>query len=516
MTNKTRFTRIRILAGLLCAGLSQSLSAQPYFPLPTRSEQSAIATPYQLASINTSMIECPFGGTLAAIVQSDYNGIYLHVDYGNGATINSPILVESTPWGLADVTIGDDMNAPGDRYIIAISYRKQISASPLTYEIHLKRYVVDDVSGALNVNPDMDLNLGQGTDPKIDNIADENTIIGNYPAMNRLMMLYTNGANNMRILTAEMDFSGISIANGPAEYKGTDIAAVKDLGSGQVLACVSALSNNNTTLWAIEHNLSTNANTITMLDNGISSYDPRIEAFGIYDPTAGFAKWAVTASDHVRNINLYTNLTTAYTCNPWAQFNKSTQEAPVLASGIGPVYGNTSYTGNRQYSYAWAAPANNVYFAQAIDASGLPVDPDSFRVVNNSPCTMFVDPREVIAMANSANSGYGTIVAWNEGSEVRYKQLDNVYRYKPTGIGELKSLISLTVSPNPARDRVKIRTSEDVSTLSIVNSLGALVSRQAIRTGETTVDISQLAAGTYFLHISGKAGTTTRPLVVVP
>lgn len=515
-TQLHRFAGKSILACLLCTGLSQPLLAQtPNFPAPFLNEQSAIATPNNLATVNTAMIECPFGGTLAAIVQSDFNGVYLHVDYGNGTTINSPILVANTQWGMADVTIGDDNSAPGDQYIIAVTYKQIVSNNPLSYQVHLARYTVDDVQGALNVTLINDLNFGPGDDPKIDVIADENTIIGNYPAMNKLMLLFTDGSNNMRILAAGTDLSGAINMFGPTGYHGTDIAAVRDItGSGQLIACISALSNNNTTLSVIERNLTLNTTNTTLLQTNLITYNPRIEALGIYNATNPFAKWAVTTSDNIRKVMLYTNLTAPYQANPQAVFNSSTHEAPALASGIGPIYGNPSYIGNQQYTYAWAAPGSQRYFSQSLDPVGNPMNPLDFNIINNSPCYMLVDPREVVAIANCANSGSGLIAAWNEGTEIRYKQMDNLFHYRPTGIEETRSLATLSVTPNPAKDKVTIRTTQDVNSLSIINSLGAVLKRQSIKTGATLVDISDLASGTYFLHINGKDGHTTRTLVV--
>ena len=510
-----RFARAGALACLLFPGLAPTASAQNFITPNVLTESSVGVTPYHLATVNTSLIECPIGGTFGAIVYSDFDAINLYLDYGNGMVSSGPFVVENTPWGMADVAIADDINAPGDQYVVAVSYKKLV---PLTgnYEIHVSRYLVDDVSGAMNITPMVDLNFGIGDDPKLDVVADEGNIIGNYPAMNRFMLLFTSGGI-MRVLSAlASDLTAPVNMFGPANYRATDVAAVRDItgGNSDEVAYISALSNSNTQLSVVKLNLTALTQTITPVQSGLNTYNPRIEAFGIQDNFTPFARWAVTTSDNLQKIMLYTSNTLPYHCNPQAFFTGSSQEYPALASGIGPLYGNPGYIGNSQFTYAWGAPAMQRYFSQALDPVGNPISPIDFHIVNNAPSYMLSDPREVIGLSNSSNSGTDMLVAWNEGSSIRYKYMDNTFHYRPTGIEDVKSFATLTVSPNPASNQVRIRSANDISNISIMNSVGAVVYRRDIKKAETTIDVSSFAAGTYFLRINGKEGTVTKSLVI--
>ena len=505
--------RTFVLAGLLSSGFCNPASAQNFLT-PSLNEVPVGATPYHLATVNTALMECPFGGTFGAIVYSDFDGINLYLDYGNGAVISGPIPVATAQWGMADVTIADDITAPGDRYVVAVSYKK-LNAS-FTYDIYMARYLVDDLNGAMNVTLLPSSYLGVGDNPKIDVVADPTFIIGNYPAMSRLMMLYTSGVTMQVRTSVAIDLSAPVNMSGPANYTATDVAAVRDVtgGNNHQVAYICALNNTNSQLYLVKLNLNTSTQTVTLLQSGLITYNPRIEAFGIESNPSPFAKWAITTSDNIRKIMLYTSNTLPYYSNPQAFFNTSSQEYPALASGIGPLYGIPSYIGNRQFTYAYGAPAMQRYFSQALDPAGNPMAPNDFHIVNNAPCYLLSDPREAIALSNSSNSGSDMLIAWNEGSRIYYKHMDNTFAYRPTGIDDVKSFATLTVSPNPASNQVRIRSAADISDISIMNSLGALVHRQDAKTRETTIDVSGFAAGTYFLRISGKEGTTTKPLVI--
>lgn len=518
----TRLAGAGMLACLLSTGLGTTSRAQNIIP-PSFAQQGLAPTPNHMATINAAMMECPdYGGrTLAAVVTSEINGTNLYLNYGNGAVTSGPIPVTSAGWAWADVTIGDDPVMPGNRYVVVVSYREYFS--PGMYNIYLRRFIVEDLAGAMTVTPFAPVMIGLGDNPKIDNVADPANAVGPYPGMTQFLATYTlMTGGTVGYHKANMDFTAPQVGTIPLSsgYISMDAAAVRDLGvnGGDVFAYVSVLGNNNTELRVYEKNVTTGAPaTFTTLQTGLMSYYSRIEALGLRDANAGLndAKWAVTTSSNLRRIMLYTNLTPPYYCNPQAYFNTGSQEYPALASGIGALGGPPANMGNSQYTYAWGAPTMGNYYSQAIATDGTPIAPNDFHVVNNSPCVMPSDPPELIALCNSANSGTDLFVAWNEGSRVMYKQLDNTLAYRPTAVKDAQSFASLTVSPNPAKDKIIIRTTEEVNGVSIVNSVGALVSRKSIKTGETTLDISNLAAGTYFLHISGKNGTTTKSLVVV-
>ena len=519
-TKRYKLVQTAMLACLLITGLCPTADAQVLIP-PAIPQKPLAPTPGGMATINSAMIECPdYGHTFAAVTVSDFNGTNLFLDFGDGTVTSGPIQVTTGSWALADVTIGDDLSQSGSQYIVVVSYRELIWSPTPYYEIRAKRYVVDDLGGAMNITQFPYTFIGDGDLPKIDIFADETAPIGGLPSLHEVVIAYLDPSNTIQLERRDMTLGLLQNYAVPSSSAGVfgalDVAAIKDMNTGEQIAAVSTISNSNADLEVYENNLTTwSTPPPTLLQNNLIAYYTRIEAFGLYDGSAPFAKWAVTTSNKLRDIMLYTDLTPPFAANPQPGFNSSSHEYPALASGIGPVYGPPNTMGNTQYTYAWGAPLHYQYYSQALDASGNPPAAiNDFYVVNNSPCTMVSDPPELITLCNSANSGANLFVAWNEGGRIMYKQTDNTFGYKPTGIEDIKSFASLTVSPNPATDRILIRSAQGAGKLNIINSVGTLVLRQDIKTGEAEVNTSHLSAGNYFLRISGEEGTITRPLVI--
>ena len=76
--------------------------------------------------------------------------------------------------------------------------------------------------------------------------------------------------------------------------------------------------------------------------------------------------------------------------------------------------------------------------------------------------------------------------------------------------------VEYVLYPNPANSTVTIRCSKDLtgSTLEILDINGKTVKYTKLNKTQTTIDISHLAKGAYFVKISGKQGVEVRKIVV--
>lgn len=86
--------------------------------------------------------------------------------------------------------------------------------------------------------------------------------------------------------------------------------------------------------------------------------------------------------------------------------------------------------------------------------------------------------------------------------------IDNVY-LSYSGINSTKVIpsYSFEVYPNPAKDFISIRTDELISRISIKDISGKLLINNS--KNETTLDISRLTPGVYFIEVTTKSGKTS-------
>jgi hypothetical protein len=102
-----------------------------------------------------------------------------------------------------------------------------------------------------------------------------------------------------------------------------------------------------------------------------------------------------------------------------------------------------------------------------------------------------------------------------------------VYRFVPkavaTSVAQLHNDHNINISPNPATDNVNIHltlSAEEEIGVTIVNALGSIAyeqSKQLLEKGDHSLNISTLglAAGIYYVRISGNGGEQVRQLSIV-
>lgn len=524
------------ICGLLALQLPGGVFAQPTIFNPATVPQRAHApTPYGMATLSTAMIECPtVGATIAAIAHSDPDKTYLYVELGDGISTVGPIEVAGAGSHAVDVALADDPVFPGYIYRVAVTYKQPGVNNTVQQWVKQFEIKLDPNVPYIAVQFQERLLLGYApiglTNLRIDAVpASPGPLVGGVtPLVDKFMILYSdpNGALMVRMVNSNNIIFATPPNYGPYPgYTGRDIAASVDISTNEVIANIAAnplvptpLGN----LAYIKVNMSTLTASAPVPLSPDSVYNPRIEAFGFHDPAAptpGPAQWTMAAQYGHQAIMLYTDKSNnGYWCNP-SQYNPgngTTQEYPTVAAGIGPVFGGN--IGNEQYSYAWGDVSKGRYLAQALDFNGDPINPNEANEVNNTYCTMLSDPSDIISMSNSCNTGYGTLVAWNEGRKIFYKLLDNTYRFKPaqpTGTGLVKSLPAFEIFPNPAKDYVTIKNTESISQLIIMNSMGIQVFNGHFASEQATVSISHLAAGMYQVSIVDRNGKSKQQKLIV-
>ena len=72
---------------------------------------------------------------------------------------------------------------------------------------------------------------------------------------------------------------------------------------------------------------------------------------------------------------------------------------------------------------------------------------------------------------------------------------------------------SFSIAPNPAKNNITISASCDFNTIEIVNFIGQTILSQSNAGSKTTLDISNLADGVYFVRIKTDNGTSVNKFV---
>ena len=150
------------------------------------------------------------------------------------------------------------------------------------------------------------------------------------------------------------------------------------------------------------------------------------------------------------------------------------------------------------------------------DPQGYSVTPTDYYIVNTFPCNIISDPQDMISMSNSCNSGFGTITAWNNGNAIFYKiRTDNIFQFRPGRSEDVKTIPSISMSPNPANGTVLVTNPTSIAKIIITNALGREVFVSQPNATESRIDVSKLPAGNYFVTLNDRFGKTkTQQLVV--
>lgn len=89
-----------------------------------------------------------------------------------------------------------------------------------------------------------------------------------------------------------------------------------------------------------------------------------------------------------------------------------------------------------------------------------------------------------------------------------YFCIDNFGTYETSSVGNIPAALAAKVYPNPAVNELFVEAVDNkLQQISVINAAGVVVLNQTVSATVTKVDISNLAAGVYILHIAGEGQT---------
>jgi hypothetical protein len=122
--------------------------------------------------------------------------------------------------------------------------------------------------------------------------------------------------------------------------------------------------------------------------------------------------------------------------------------------------------------------------------------------------TVLFNNRQISGGKFKYNYSWGTSLQLNS---IAYKKTG------PTSVPELPGASLLNVYPNPVASGSSLHIDNDfsASTFTLYDVNGRLVSRNAVKNGQNTVNLPTLAAGSYFAELSNNSGETkTKQLII--
>lgn len=260
--------------------------------------------------------------------------------------------------------------------------------------------------------------------------------------------------------------------------------------------------------------------TIAAAPNHNAVEVPRIECKALGNVVPGEATWTVAASVvpwggsnfEIRTYNdaiTTPNITTFNSpYNNWRPVVTGTGEDmdPSASGRVGETQFSIGY-----YSDYNGLNANGDYFANSVDIAGGTITNTNTYQINNTPLSQSFgigSPLNApMAMATSTNTGDDLFSVWYAGWDISmnwgylyYKFAGNGYGFKTTTIGNLTPEQSSGIHPNPVKDVLFVDNAAN-SQYTVLNTLGAVVLKGKIDNKSNSIDVSSLAAGSYFIHL---------------
>ena len=80
--------------------------------------------------------------------------------------------------------------------------------------------------------------------------------------------------------------------------------------------------------------------------------------------------------------------------------------------------------------------------------------------------------------------------------------IDNLQSSNTLGIDDVNQISSFNFFPNPVNDVLTIKAQASIDSITVYNMLGQAVVRSTPNTTDSTVDMSALQTGAYFVQVS--------------
>jgi|GEM_PF-5987854 len=278
-----------------------------------------------------------------------------------------------------------------------------------------------------------------------------------------------------------------------------------------------------------------NVGTITNIasppsHNGVEI--PRIECKTLGDVKSGEATWTVVAAVQPFGgggfeTRTYTDVSSTPNVSTFGSANNNWR--PVV-TGVGEDMdpsasgrvGETQFSVGYYSDYTGLNP-NGDYFANSVDIVGGTITNTNTYQINFTPLSQPFAPgtptQAPMAMATSSNTGDDLFSVWYAGWDqamywgyLYYKFAGNGYGFKTTNIGAVTAEQKAGIHPNPTKEVLFVDNAANAQ-YTVLNTLGAVVLKGRIDNKTSSINVENLAAGSYFIHLQDDNGVRSSKFI---
>ncbi|MDB4175227.1 T9SS type A sorting domain-containing protein [Flavobacteriaceae bacterium] len=192
--------------------------------------------------------------------------------------------------------------------------------------------------------------------------------------------------------------------------------------------------------------------------------------------------------------------------NTSATVAQNTVPANAAFAGVNYPVNNIDITTDKVFSLSVWSPLPNIPVLLKLEnASGVNTERAAVTTTTNAWETITFDFTDEGQLTYQSVTIFMNFNMTDAADQVYY--WDNLVLGEPLGVSE-NTLANITLYPNPATSVVVLQASQEIATIQVLNLLGQRISSVTVNNTKSTINVSDLSAGTYIANVLFSNGNT--------
>ena len=192
--------------------------------------------------------------------------------------------------------------------------------------------------------------------------------------------------------------------------------------------------------------------------------------------------------------------------NTSATVAQNTVPANAAFAGVNFQVDNIDITTDKVFSLSvWSSLPNIPVLLKLENASGVNTERAAVTTTTNAWETITFDFTDEGQLTYQSVTIFMNFNMTDAADQVYY--WDNLVLGEPLGVSE-NTLANITLYPNPATSVVVLQASQEIATIQVLNLLGQRISSVTVNNTKSTINVSDLSAGTYIANVLFSNGNT--------